>query len=29
MIVHEKEEKEEAHGCESKQNIPSADEGTD
>lgn len=29
MILHEKEEKEEAHGCKSKQNIPSADEGTD
>lgn len=29
MILHEKEEKEETHGCESKQNIPSADEGTD
>ena len=29
MILHEKEEKEEAHGCESKQNSPSADEGTD
>lgn len=29
MILHEKEEKEEAHGCESKQNIPSADEETD
>ena len=29
VISEEKEEKEEAHGCESKQNIPSADEGTD